>query len=156
MSASSSRPNLEIPKSRYTSIIVSVVIFLLLTSGVLVTSIYNSLKIRDLRAGTSLSTNIRSDIPKLTQEIYLLNIMRQQQQLAPVLQLQTEKVTQLTEALDEEITTLNAGGNIAIRGEQVAFDPFTQNDQVQQVQETLNLWTLIKKERQVLQAHSLL
>ena len=77
MDASSSRPNLEIPKNRYTSIIVSVVIFLLLTSGVLVTSIYNSLKIRDLRAGSALSSNIRSDIPNLTQEIYLLSIMRQ-------------------------------------------------------------------------------
>ncbi|MDN5891674.1 MAG: hypothetical protein L0H51_05855 [Psychrobacter sp.] len=91
MDAPSTRSNLDISKNRYTSIVVSVVIFLLLTSGVLVTSIYNSLKIRDLRAGTTLSSDLRSDIPTLTQEIYLLNIMRQQQQPASALQSQAAK-----------------------------------------------------------------
>ena len=146
MDASSSRPNLEIPKNRYTSIIVSVVIFLLLTSGVLVTSIYNSLKIRDLRAGSALSSNIRSDIPNLTQEIYLLNIMRQQQQPASALQSQEAKITKLTSEIDKEITTLSEGGNVAIRDEQDVYKPSTASDQVQYVKDASSLWTPYKQE----------
>ena len=146
MDASSSRPNLEIPKNRYTSIIVSVVIFLLLTSGVLVTSIYNSLKIRDLRAGSALSSNIRSDIPNLTQEIYLLNIMRQQQQPASALQLQEAKITKLTAEIDKEITTLSKGGDVAIRDEKDVYKPSTAPDQVKYVKDTSSLWTPYKQE----------
>ena len=146
MDASSSRPNLEIPKNRYTSIIVSVVIFLLLTSGVLVTSIYNSLKIRDLRAGSTLSSNIRSDIPNLTQEIYLLNIMRQQQQPASVLQSQGAKVTKLTAEIDKEITTLSEGGNVAIRDDEDIYKPSTATDQIKFVEDTTSLWTPYKQE----------
>ncbi len=146
MDASSSRPNLEIPKNRYTSIIVSVVIFLLLTSGVLITSIYNSLKIRDLRAGTALSSNLRSDLPILTQEIYLLNIMREQQQPASVLQSQVAKITQLTAEIDREVTTLNEGGNVAIRSDEDVYKPSTQPDQIEYVQSALNLWMPYKQE----------
>ena len=146
MDASSSRPNLEIPKSRYTSIIVSVVIFLLLTSGVLVTSIYNSLKIRDLRAGSALSSNLRSDIPHLTQEIYLLNIMRQQQQPVSALQLQEAKITQLTQDIDKEITTLSKGGNVAIRDDEDAYKPSTAPEQVKYVKNTSSLWMPYKQE----------
>ncbi|WP_201527953.1 ATP-binding protein [Psychrobacter frigidicola] len=138
------RPNLEIPKNRYTSIIVSVVIFLLLTSGVLATSIYNSLKIRDLRAGTTLSANLRSDVPRLTQEVYLLNIMREQQQSIPALELQAEKITELTEDIDKEVTTLNEGGKVTIRSDEDVYEPATQPDQVEYVQSTLNLWTPYK------------
>jgi len=144
--ASSSRPNLEIPKSRYTSIIVSVVIFLLLTSGVLVTSIYNSLKIRDLRAGSALSSNLRSDIPHLTQEIYLLNIMRQQQQPVTALQSQEAKITQLTQDIDKEITTLSKGGNVAIRDDEDAYKPSTAPEQVKYVKNTSSLWMPYKQE----------
>ena len=146
MDASSSRPNLEIPKSRYTSIIVSVVIFLLLTSGVLVTSIYNSLKIRDLRAGSALSSNLRSDIPHLTQEIYLLNIMRQQQQPVTALQSQEAKITQLTQDIDKEITTLSKGGNVAIRDDEDAYKPSTAPEQVKYVKNTSSLWMPYKQE----------
>ena len=146
MDASSSRPNLEIPKSRYTSIIVSVVIFLLLTSGVLVTSIYNSLKIRDLRAGSALSSNLRSDIPHLTQEIYLLNIMRQQQQPVSALQSQEAKITQLTQDIDKEITTLSKGGNVAIRDDEDAYKPSTAPEQVKYVKNTSSLWMPYKQE----------
>ena len=146
MDASSSRPNLEIPKSRYTSIIVSVVIFLLLTSGVLVTSIYNSLKIRDLRAGSALSSNLRSDIPHLTQEIYLLNIMRQQQQPVSALQSQEAKITQLTQDIDKEITTLSKGGNVAIRDDEDAYKPSTAPEQVKYVKNTSSLWIPYKQE----------
>lgn len=146
MDASSSRPNLEIPKNRYTSIIVSVVIFLLLTSGVLVTSIYNSLKIRDLRAGSALSSNIRSDIPNLTQEIYLLNIMRQQQQPASALQSQEAKITKLTAEIDKEITTLSQGGDVTIRDEKDVYKPSTAPEQIKYVEDTSNLWTPYKQE----------
>ena len=146
MDASSSRPNLEIPKNRYTSIIVSVVIFLLLTSGVLVTSIYNSLKIRDLRAGSALSSNIRSDIPNLTQEIYLLNIMRQQQQPASALQSQEAKITKLTAEIDKEVTTLSQGGDVAIRDEKDVYKPSTAPEQIKYVEDTSNLWTPYKQE----------
>ncbi|MBE0405486.1 Hpt domain-containing protein [Psychrobacter sp. FME5] len=137
---------MDISKNRYTSIVVSVVIFLLLTSGVLVTSIYNSLKIRDLRAGTTLSSDLRSDIPTLTQEIYLLNIMRQQQQPASALQSQAAKITQLTQELDKEITTLNEGGNVAIRDDEDVYKPPVAPDQIEYVQNTLNLWTPYKQE----------
>ncbi|MGO2966035.1 ATP-binding protein [Psychrobacter sp. AOP22-C1-22] len=146
MDAPSTRSNLDISKNRYTSIVVSVVIFLLLTSGVLVTSIYNSLKIRDLRAGTTLSSDLRSDIPTLTQEIYLLNIMRQQQQPASALQSQAAKITQLTQELDKEITTLNEGGNVAIRDDEDVYKPPVAPDQIEYVQNTLNLWTPYKQE----------
>ena len=146
MDTSSSRPNLEIPKSRYMSIIVSVVIFLLLTSGVLVTSIYNSLKIRDLRAGSALSSNLRSDIPHLTQEIYLLNIMRQQQQPVSALQSQEAKITQLTQDIDKEITTLSKGGSVAIRDDEDAYKPSTAPEQVRYVKNTSSLWMLYKQE----------
>ena len=146
MDASSSRPNLDIPKNRYTSIIVSVVIFLLLTSGVLVTSIYNSLKIRDLRAGSALSSDIRSDIPKLTQELYLLNIMRQQQQPASALQSQTAKISQLTQETDKKVTTLSEGGSVTIRDDEDIYKPSTASDQVQYVKETSSLWTSYKQE----------
>ncbi|MDE4454608.1 chemotaxis protein CheA [Psychrobacter sp. DAB_AL62B] len=134
------------PKNRYTSIIVSVVIFLLLTSGVLVTSIYNSLKIRDLRAGSALSSNIRSDIPKLTQEIYLLNIMRQQQQPASALQSQEAKITKLTAEIDKEITTLSRGGSVAIRDDEDIYKPSTAPDQVKYVKDASSLWTPYKQE----------
>ncbi|HAR76887.1 MAG TPA: chemotaxis protein CheA [Psychrobacter sp.] len=137
---------MEIPKSRYTSIIVSVVIFLLLTSGVLVTSIYNSLKIRDLRAGSALSSNLRSDIPHLTQEIYLLNIMRQQQQPVTALQSQEAKITQLTQDIDKEITTLSKGGNVAIRDDEDAYKPSTAPEQVKYVKNTSSLWMPYKQE----------
>ncbi|MGP9636098.1 ATP-binding protein [Psychrobacter sp. AOP3-A1-26] len=146
MDAPSTRSNLDISKNRYTSIVVSVVIFLLLTSGVLVTSIYNSLKIRDLRAGTTLSSDLRSDIPTLTQEIYLLNIMRQQQQPASALQSQAAKITQLTQELDREITTLSEGGNVAIRDDEDVYKPPVAPDQIEYVQNTLNLWTPYKQE----------
>ena len=146
MDASSSRPNLEIPKNRYTSIIVSVVIFLLLTSGVLVTSIYNSLKIRDLRAGSALSSNLRSDIPKLTQEIYLLNIMRQQQQPASTLQSQAAEITTLMAEIDREVTTLNEGGNVAIRDNEDVYKPSTQPDQIKYVESTSALWNSYQRE----------
>ncbi|MBU5616710.1 hypothetical protein KPY62_06300 [Psychrobacter sp. TAE2020] len=46
------------PKSRYAPIIISVIIFLILSSDILITSIYNSLKILDLRAAVSLSTKL--------------------------------------------------------------------------------------------------
>ncbi|TXD97126.1 chemotaxis protein CheA [Psychrobacter frigidicola] len=141
-----SRSSSEIPQSRYTAIIVSVVIFLLLTSGVLITSIYNSLKIRDLRAGTALSANLRSDIPRLTQEIYLLNIMRAQEQPTPALDLQVDKITQLTEQVDKVVTTLTEGGKVTIRSDEDVYKPSTQSDQVEYVQGTLNLWTPYKEE----------
>ena len=136
--------NLEISKNRYTAIIVSVVIFLLLTSGVLFTSIYNSLKIRDLRAGTTLSANLRSDIPRLTQEVYLLNIMRDQNQLASELEVQTNKVNQLTQSIDNEVKTLVDGGKVKVRDEEDFFTPLTQTDQVEYSQKTLALWTPYK------------
>ena len=139
-----SRSNLDIPKSRYTAIIVSVVIFLLLTSGVLVTSIYNSLKIRDLRAGTALSANLRSDIPRLTQEIYLLNTMREQKQLAAELAIQTTKVNQLAESIDAEVKTLIDGGNVNIRDQEDVYTPSTQADQLEYAQQTSTLWTPYK------------
>ena len=139
-----SRSNLDIPKSRYTAIIVSVVIFLLLTSGVLVTSIYNSLKIRDLRAGTALSANLRSDMPRLTQEIYLLNTMREQKQLAAELAIQTTKVNQLAESIDAEVKTLIDGGNVNIRDQEDVYTPSTQADQLEYAQQTSTLWTPYK------------
>ena len=137
--------NLEISKNRYTAIIVSVVIFLLLTSGVLFTSIYNSLKIRDLRAGTTLSANLRSDIPRLTQEVYLLNTMRDQNQLASELEVQTNKVNQLTQSIDNEVKTLVDGGKVKVRDEEDVFTPLTQTDQVEYSQKTLALWTPYKE-----------
>ena len=139
-----SRSNLDIPKSRYTAIIVSVVIFLLLTSGVLVTSIYNSLKIRDLRAGTALSANLRSNMPRLTQEIYLLNTMREQKQLAAELAIQTTKVNQLAESIDAEVKTLIDGGNVNIRDQEDVYTPSTQADQLEYAQQTSTLWTPYK------------
>ena len=138
------RSNLEIPKNRYTAIIVSVVIFLLLTSGVLITSIYNSLKIRDLRAGTALSANLRSNIPQLTQEIYLLNAMRQQKQIAAELDIQKNKVSQLAETLDNEVKTLIDGGKVKIRDEEDVYTPSKQADQIEYVQQTAALWTPYK------------
>lgn len=138
------KSNLEIPKSRYTAIIVSVVIFLLLTSGVLVTSIYNSLKIRDLRAGTALSTNLRSDIPRLTQEIYLLNTMRDQKQLPAELDIQTDRINALTESIDKEVNTLVEGGKVRIRDDEDVYTPSNQADQVEFAQNTKKLWTPYK------------
>ena len=137
--------NSEISKNRYTAIIVSVVIFLLLTSGVLITSIYNSLKIRDLRAGTTLSTNLRSDIPRLTQEIYLLNTMRDQNQITSELEIQTNKISQLTQEIDSEVKTLVDGGKVKVRDEEDDFVPFTQSDQIEYSQKTLSLWTPYKE-----------
>ncbi|OXL23305.1 chemotaxis protein CheA [Psychrobacter sp. DAB_AL32B] len=134
------------PKNRYTSIVVSVVIFLLLTSGVLVTSIYNSLKIRDLRAGSALSSNLRSDIPKLTQEIYLLNIMRQQQQPASALQSQAAEITKLMAEIDREVITLNEGGSVAIRDDEDIYKPSTQPDQIKYVESTSELWKSYQRE----------
>lgn len=139
------RSNSEIPKNRYTAIIVSVVIFLLLTSGVLITSIYNSLKIRDLRAGTALSANLRSDIPRLTQEIYLLNTMREQKQLAAELDIQKTKVNQLAESLDTEVKTLIEGGKVKIRDEEDVYTPSKQADQLEYAQKTSNLWAPYKE-----------
>ncbi|ALF60823.1 chemotaxis protein CheA [Psychrobacter urativorans] len=139
-----SRSNLDIPKSRYTAIIVSVVIFLLLTSGVLITSIYNSLKIRDLRAGTALSANLRSDIPRLTQEIYLLNTMREQKQLAAELAIQTTKVNKLAESIDAEVKTLVDGGKVNIRDEEDVYKPSQKADQLEYVQKTSTLWAPYK------------
>lgn len=101
-----SRANLPMAKSRYTAIIISVVVFLLLTSSVLVTSIYNSLKIRDLRAGTLLSSNLRSDLPTLTKEIYLLNNMRVRNEDAAEIQALTNKVSEITKTVDTEIDIL--------------------------------------------------
>lgn len=140
MDASSTRPNLDISKNRYTSIIVSVVIFLLLTSGVLVTSIYNSLKIRDLRAGTTLSANLQGDIPRLTQEIYLLNIMRQQQQPEPELQTQEAIITNLIDVVDTEVSTLIEGGTVTIRDEQDVYEPATEPDQIEFIESAAELW----------------
>lgn len=140
MDASSSRPNLDISKNRYASIVVSVVIFLLLTSGVLVTSIYNSLKIRDLRAGTTLSANLQGDIPRLTQEIYLLNIMRQQQQPETELQTQEAIITNLIDVVDTEVSTLKEGGTVTIRDEQDVYETATQPDQIEFVESAAELW----------------
>ena len=137
--------NLEISKNRYTAIIVSVVIFLLLTSGVLITSIYNSLKIRDLRAGTTLSANLRSDIPRLTQEIYLLNTMRDQNQIASELEIQTNKINELTQSIDNAVKTLIDGGKVKVRDEEDDFVPLTQTDQIEYSQQTLALWTPYKE-----------
>ncbi|WP_352336738.1 ATP-binding protein [Psychrobacter sp. 16-MNA-CIBAN-0192] len=139
------RSNSEIPKNRYTAIIVSVVIFLLLTSGVLITSIYNSLKIRDLRAGTALSANLRSDIPRLTQEIYLLNTMREQKQLAAELDIQKTKVNQLATSIDTEVKTLIEGGKVKIRDEEDVYTPSKQADQIEYAQETSSLWAPYKE-----------
>ena len=137
--------NLDNTKNRYTAIIVSVVIFLLLTSGVLITSIYNSLKIRDLRAGTTLSANLRSDIPRLTQEIYLLNTMREQKQIASELDIQKNKITQLTQSIDTAVKTLIDGGKVKIRDEEDVFTPLVQTDQVEYSQKTASLWGSYKE-----------
>lgn len=136
----SSPANLNISQNRYTSIIISVVVFLLLTSGVLATSVYNSLKIRDLRAGTSLASDLRSDMPALTQELYLLNVMRQSQAPVAVQQEQTAVINALMTEMDSEITTLKEGGEVSIRGEQVDYQALTQADQVQTIQSTDTLW----------------
>lgn len=136
----SSPSNLNISQNRYTSIIISVVVFLLLTSGVLATSVYNSLKIRDLRAGTSLTSDLRSDMPALTQELYLLNVMRQSQAPVAVQQEQTAVINALITEMDSEITTLKEGGEVSIRGEQVDYQALTQADQVQTIQSTDTLW----------------
>lgn len=136
----SSPSNLNISQNRYTSIIISVVVFLLLTSGVLATSVYNSLKIRDLRAGTSLASDLRSDMPALTQELYLLNVMRQSQAPVAVQQEQTAVINALMTEMDSEITTLKEGGEVSIRGEQVDYQALTQADQVQTIQSTDTLW----------------
>lgn len=138
--AAPSRSNLPMAKSRYTAIVVSVVVFLLLTSGVLVTSIYNSLKIRDLRAGTLLSSNLRSDIPTLTKEIYLLNSLRGRDQDGADSQSLASKVATLTKDVDAEIDTLEKGGDIVIRDEKVPFVPFSQGDQQGFVTETTKVW----------------
>ena len=136
---------LDNTKNRYTAIIISVVIFLLLTSGVLITSIYNSLKIRDLRAGTTLSANLRSDIPRLTQEIYLLNTMREQKQLAAELDIQKTKVNQLAESIDTEVKTLTEGGKVKIRDEEDVYTPSKQADQLEYAQMTSSLWAPYKE-----------
>lgn len=135
-----SRANLPMAKSRYTAIIISVVVFLLLTSSVLVTSIYNSLKIRDLRAGTLLSSNLRSDLPTLTKEIYLLNNMRVRNEDAAEIQALTNKVSEMTKAVDTEIDILEKGGNVVIRGDEVPYVPVSQSDQQEFVNETVSLW----------------
>lgn len=135
-----SRSNLPMAKSRYTAIVVSVVVFLLLTSGVLVTSIYNSLKIRDLRAGTLLSSNLRSDIPTLTKEIYLLNSVRAREQDAANAQALTNKVSEMTKEVDAEIDILEKGGNVTIRDEEVPYVAVSQNDQIEFVQNTAKVW----------------
>lgn len=132
------------PKSRYTSIIISVIIFLILISGILVTSIYNSLKILDLRAAVSLSTNLRSDIQTLTQDIYLLNTMRSGQQPASVTQPQAMKVAKSTQEIDEKITVLKQGGDVKIGGDQVAYETLTKSEQIKFVEETSNLWAPYK------------
>lgn len=132
------------PKSRYTSIIISVIIFLILISGILVTSIYNSLKILDLRAAVSLSTNLRSDIQTLTQDIYLLNTMRSGQQPASVTQPQAIKVAKSTQEIDEKITVLKQGGDVKIGGDQVAYETLTKSEQIKFVEETSNLWAPYK------------
>lgn len=136
----SSPSNLNISQNRYTSIIISVVVFLLLTSGVLATSVYNSLKIRDLRAGTSLASDLRSDMPALTQELYLLNVMRQSQAPAAVQQEQAAVISSLITEMDGEVTTLKEGGEVSVRGEQVDYQALTQADQVQTIQSTDTLW----------------
>ncbi|WP_227677455.1 Hpt domain-containing protein [Psychrobacter ciconiae] len=135
-----SRANLPMAKSRYTAIIISVVVFLLLTSSVLVTSIYNSLKIRDLRAGTLLSSNLRSDLPTLTKEIYLLNNMRVRNEDAAEIQALTNKVSEITKTVDTEIDILEKGGNVVIRGDEVPYVPVSQSDQQEFVNETVSLW----------------
>ena len=142
--AAPSRSNLEIPKSRYTAIIVSVVIFLLLTSGVLITSIYNSLKIRDLRAGTALSANLRSNMPQLTQEMYLLNIMRDQNQLAAELDIQKDKINKLADSIDQQVKTLVEGGKVSIRDEEDVYTASKQADQIEYAQKSLSLWVPYK------------
>ena len=136
----SSPSNLNISQNRYTSIIISVVVFLLLTSGVLATSVYNSLKIRDLRAGTSLASDLRSDMPALTQELYLLNVMRQSQAPAAAQQEQAAVISSLITEMDGEITTLKEGGEVSIRGENIDYQALTQADQVQAIQSTDTLW----------------
>lgn len=138
--AAPSRSNLPIAKSRYTAIVVSVVVFLLLTSGVLVTSIYNSLKIRDLRAGTLLSSNLRSDIPTLTKEIYLLNSMRAREDAPAEVEAQKSKVSEMTKTVDAEIDILEKGGDVDIRGDQVPYIPVSQDDQKEFVNKTVALW----------------
>lgn len=136
----SSPSNLNISQNRYTSIIISVVVFLLLTSGVLATSVYNSLKIRDLRAGTSLASDLRSDMPALTQELYLLNVMRQSQAPAAAQQEQAAVISSLITEMDGEVTTLKEGGEVSIRGENIDYQALTQADQVQAIQSTDTLW----------------
>lgn len=138
--AAPSRSHLPIAKSRYTAIIVSVVVFLLLTSSVLVTSIYNSLKIRDLRAGTLLSSNLRSDIPTLTKEIYLLNSMRARNEDAAAIQAITTKVSEMTKQIDADIEVLEKGGNVNIRDEKVPFVAVSQADQMGFVQGASQAW----------------
>lgn len=142
--AASLQPNVDNPRSRYTSIVVSVIIFLVLISGILIASIYSSLKILDLRAAVSLSANLRSDIQTLTQDIYLLNIMRENQQPATVMQPQAAKVTQLTTEIDEKISTLKDGGDVKIGSDQVAYKALFESEQAQFIQEASNLWAPYK------------
>ena len=127
-------------KGRYTAIILSVVVFLLLTSNILITSIYQSLKILDLRAAVDLSTNLRSDIQTLTKDIYLLNTMQDKQIDTAIQQSQQQKIVTLTQEIDQKITTLNEGGNVTIGGDVVTYDALEKPEEQQLVQQTVELW----------------
>lgn len=52
----------------------------------------------------------------------------------------------MTQELDKEITTLNEGGNVAIRDDEDVYKPPVAPDQIEYVQNTLNLWTPYKQE----------
>lgn len=126
---------------RYTGIIISIVLFLILITSILVTSIYNSLKIAELRLQTVTSTFMRDYSHEITKELLDLKVNYAENPDSPNIPKLIDNLTNLEKRFDENLKAFESGGEIiGPSGKREYMDPANNQVRMSYALDTKKLW----------------